>query len=156
MINLLELTASELLMLHNAINEELRRRNILRSANGPTGDLAEHLFCVAFGWLLERNSAKAYDATDTVTGVRYQIKGRRIHSRNKSRQLSAIRDLSGFDMLAAILFAEDYSIMRAALIPASVVQDNSAYIQHTNSNRFFLRDKIWNEPGVIDVTDRLR
>lgn len=155
-MNLLEMTTSELLVLHNAINEELRRRNILRSANTPTGDLAEHLFCASFGWLQEGNSAKAYDATDSTTGIRYQIKGRRIHSRNKSRQLSAIRDLSGFDMLAAILFTEDYSIMRAALIPASVVRDNSTYIQHTNSNRFLLRDRIWYEPGVVDVTDQLR
>lgn len=26
------------------------RRGVIRSANNPTGDLAEHLFCKAFGW----------------------------------------------------------------------------------------------------------
>ncbi|WP_274875112.1 hypothetical protein [Sinorhizobium meliloti] len=40
---------AELLKLHAAIMEELRNKNVLRSANNPTGDLAEYLFCAAFG-----------------------------------------------------------------------------------------------------------
>ncbi len=89
-------------------------------------------------------------------GTRYQIKGRRIHRRSKSRQLSAIRDLEGFDILAAVLFDDDYRILPPALIPAAVVREHSTYIKHTNSHRFMLRDAIWDAPGVIDVTERLR
>ena len=44
----------------------------------------------------------------------------------------------------------------AALIPAEIVRDHSTYIEHTNSHKFLLRDKIWDAPGVIDGTDRLR
>jgi hypothetical protein len=44
---------AELLALHAAVSEELRERNVLRSANNPTGDLAEYLFCKAFGWAQE-------------------------------------------------------------------------------------------------------
>ena len=128
---------------------------MLRSANNPTGDLAEYLFCAAFGWTQEGNSAKAFDATGD-DGTRYQIKGRRIHRRNKSRQLSAIRDLAGFDILAAVLFDDDYRVMRAALISVSVVRDRSTFIKHTNSHKFLLRDGMWDAPGVIDVTERLR
>ena len=146
---------AELLALHSAIMEELRGRNVLRSSNNPTGDLAEYLFCAAFGWYQEGNSKKAFDATDD-QGARYQIKGRRIHRRNKSRQLSAIRDFDGFEILAAVLFDDDYRITRAALIPSEVVREHSTHIQHTNSHKFLLRDAIWNERGVIDVTDRLR
>ena len=145
----------ELLALHAAIMEELRARNVLRSANNPTGDLAEYLFCAALGWTQEANSAKAFDATGD-DGTRYQIKGRRLHHRNKSRQMSAIRDLDGFDVLAGILFDDDYRVMRAALIPAAVVRDRSTYIAHTNSHKFLLRDDVWDAPGVIDVTDCLR
>lgn len=145
----------ELLSLHAAVMEELRARDVLRSANNPTGDLAEYLFCAAFGWAQEGNSAKAFDATGT-DGTRYQIKGRRIHRRNKSRQLSAIRSLDGYDILAAVLFDDDYCVVRAAWIPASVVRDRSTYIEYTNSHKFFLRDDVWDAPGVIDVTDRLR
>src|SRR3954469_9822030 len=97
-----KMSIPELLTLHAAVIEELRARKVLRSANNPTGDLAEYLFCAAFGWAQEGNSAKAFDARD-LNGTRYQLKGRRIHRRTKSRQLSAIRSLEGFDILAAVL-----------------------------------------------------
>jgi hypothetical protein len=56
------------------------------------------------------------DATDS-TGVRYQIKGRRLTQHNKS--LGVLRDLPDqrFDFLAAVLFHEDYRVMKAALVP---------------------------------------
>jgi hypothetical protein len=146
---------TELLALHAAILEELRARNVLRTANNPTGDLAEYLFCAAFGWAQENNSSKAFDATDE-SGKRYQIKGRRIHRRNRSRQMSAIRDPNGFDILAAVLFDNDYRILRAALIPAIVVREHSKFIEHTNSHKFLLRDTIWEAAGVIDATEPLR
>jgi hypothetical protein len=146
---------SELLALYVAVMEELRERDVLRSANNPTGDFAEYLFCRAFGWTQEDNSAAAFDATGD-DGVRYQIKGRGLYRRNRSRQLSAIRALDGFDILAAVLFNDDYRIMRAALIPVAVVRDRSTYIAHTNSHKFLLQDDLWDAPGVIDVTDRLR
>lgn len=148
-------SVAELLALHIAVLENLRQRDILRSANNPTGDLAEYYFCAAFGWAQESNSKKAFDAIGD-EGVRYQIKGRRVHRRNKSRQLSAIRNLQGFDILAAVLFDDDYRIMRAALIPAALVSENSKYIEHTNSHKFLLRDAIWKFPGVEDATERLR
>ena len=68
---------SELLVLHASIMEELRARDVLRSANNPTGDLAEYLFCKAFGWTQAPKSAKAFDAID-IDGKRYQIKGNRL------------------------------------------------------------------------------
>jgi len=148
-------TVAELPALHIDALEELRQRDILRSANTPTGDLAEYYFCTAFGWKQEKNSKKAFDAIDDA-GERYQIEGRRVHCRNKSRQLSAIRDLEGFDFLAAVLFDDYYRIMRAALIPAAVVRENSTFIGHTNSYKFMLCDAIWNFPDVEDVSDRLR
>jgi hypothetical protein len=101
------------------------------------------------------NSVKAFDAIGE-GGVHYQIKGRRLHRRNKSRQLSAIRDLDGFDILAAALFDDAFGVVRAILIPAEVVRDHSTYITHTNSHRFLLRDALWLIPGVIDVTTDLR
>lgn len=140
--------------MHTAIMEELRRRNVLRSANNPTGDLAEFLYCAAFGWQQAPNSEKGFDATG-IDGTRYQIKGRRLHNRNRSRQLSAIRDLRGFDVLAAVLFDHEYRVHRAALIPATVVRDRSKYINHTNSHKFLLQDDVWDIGEVVDTTERL-
>ncbi|HVC89100.1 MAG TPA: hypothetical protein VND66_00635 [Acidobacteriaceae bacterium] len=156
-MNLTELTPPELLALHSKVGDELRRRGIIRSANNPTGDLAEHLFCKAFEWHQSSNSQANIDAVGP-DGTRYQIKGRRITHFNSSRQLSAIRELSNahFDFLAGILFNEDYSVMRAALIPHTVVIAHASFVERTNSHRFLLRDEIWTAHNVRDVTMELR
>jgi hypothetical protein len=122
-MNLARLSPEELLQLHARVGDELRTRGIIRSANNPTGDLAEYLFCKAFGWQQSGNSNANIDAIGT-EGATYQIKGRRLHARNKSRQLSAIRDFERkhFKYLAGVLFAEDYSVFRAAIIPYAVVE----------------------------------
>ena len=152
-VDLSAISTYDLLSLHSEIGETLRLRGVVRSANNPTGDLAEYLFCKAFKWRQAPNSEKGFDAT-APDGTRYQIKGRRLHRRNKSRQLSAIRDLPAghFDILAAVLFDDDFRIIRAALIPFDVVTRRAKYVAHTNSSRFMLVDDIWNEAGVRDVT----
>ena len=156
-MDLAQLTPTELLALHAKLGDELRARGITRSANNPTGDLAEYLFCEAFGWSQAGNSHANIDAIGP-DGTRYQIKGRRLTRYNNSRQLSAIRDLESghFDVLAGVLFNEDYSVMRAALIPHAIAIDRATFVERTNSHRFLLRDDIWNAAGVRDVTAELR
>jgi len=151
------LSAAELLVLHARVADELRARGVTRTSNNPTGDLAESLFCKAFGWHQAGNSHAHIDAVDD-DGIRYQIKGRRLTRHNGSRQLSAIRNLDGahFDFLAGVLFAEDYSVLKAALIPPDVVVRLAKYVEHTNSHKFLLRDDVWDAAGVVDVTERLR
>jgi hypothetical protein len=77
---------------------------------------------------------------------------------NPSRQLSAIRDLPGahFDFPAGVLFAEDYTVKRAALIPHAVAMENASFVERTNSHRFLLRDEVWRAQGVRDATMELR
>jgi hypothetical protein len=156
-MNLADLTAAQLLALHARLCEELRDRGVTRSSNNPTGDLAEYLFCKAFTWTQAGNSSANVDAV-APDGTRYQIKGRRLTRHNKSRQLSAIRDMQGahFDYLAGVLFDEDYSVQRAALIPHSVAMSHATFVERTNSHKFMLRDDIWKADGVRDVTQQLR
>lgn len=156
-MDFMRLTTLELLRAHGAILDELRRREILRSANSPISDYAEALFCRAFGWTREGNSTSGFDARDR-TGLRYQIKARRLGSGPGSRQLSAIRNLAvdPFDQLAAALFAPDFSVHRAALIPIDVVKSRVRRSSHTNSDVLHLRDEVWSIPGVVDVTEVLR
>jgi hypothetical protein len=157
MTDVSRLSPKELLTLHAHVAEELRARGITRSSNNPTGDLAEYLFCKAFGWSQSGNSNPNIDATAT-DGSRYQIKGRRMTRHNASRQLGAIRDFAGrhFDFLAGALFAEDYSVLRAAIIPYAVVEVRARFIKHTNSHKFILHDDVWGAPGVRDVTAELQ
>ena len=143
MVDISSLPPRELLVLHARLSDELRDRGIIRSYNNPTGDLAEHLFCKAFGWKQNGNSKANIDAIGP-DGRSYQIKARRVTRFNKSRQLSAIRDLDGakFDLLAGVLFSESYDIFRAALIPHAIVVAHASYVGRTNSHRFLLRDEI--------------
>ncbi len=76
-MNLEVLTVVELLQRYGAVMDELRRRDIVRSANSPISDLAEVLCCRAFDWTRAGNSAAGHDAVDG-SGRRYQIKARRI------------------------------------------------------------------------------
>jgi hypothetical protein len=156
-MDLSNLSPSALLALYAQVADELRSRGITRSSNNPTGDLAEYLFCKAFGWKQSGNSNPSIDAIDS-GGVRYQVKGRRITRYNNSRQLSAIRNLAGahFDFLAGVLFNEDYTVMRAALIPHSVALERASFVEYTNSHKFLLRDDVWSAAGVREVTAELR
>lgn len=151
------LTTLEPLRAHGAVLDELRSRNIVRSSNSPISDYAEELFCRTFRWTRENNSTAGFDASDA-TGVRFQIKARRITNRPGSRQLSAIRNLAAdpFDQLAAILFESEFLVHRAALIPIALVKARVRRSAHTNSDVFHLSDDIWSQPGVIDVTAQLR
>ena len=151
------LTTLELLRTHGAILDELRRRDVVRSGNSPISDYAELLFCRAYGWVRAGNSAAGDDARDTDTGIRYQIKARRLQTSRGSRQLSALRNLSNdpFDVLAGVLFNPDFTILRAALVPIGVVQGRTRRSAHTNSEIFHLRDDVWSLPGVVDVTPAL-
>src|SRR5579862_3358017 len=146
-------TVSELLAMHAAALDELRKRQIVRSANAPGGDYAELLFTHAFGWTRAENSTAGYDAIDW-SHRRYQIKSRRLSMQNGSRQLSALRRLpeQHFDYLAAVLFEKDYKISKAAMIPYEVVVSLARFQQHTNSWTFILDDTVWTLPSVRDVT----
>jgi hypothetical protein len=156
MINLERLSVPQLLALHARITQALRDRAITRTSNNPVGDLAELLFCTAFRWQRHENSQAHVDATGR--GKCYQIKGRRLTAHNPSRQLSAIRDLNDghFDFLAGVLFKEDFTVLRAAIIPCALVKERASFVARTNSHRFLLKDDVWNAPGVRDVTEKLR
>jgi hypothetical protein len=160
-MNLSKLTFKELLARHTGLQEEWRKRGIMRTSNNFTGDLAEHLFCKAFpSWDRQSNSNAGFDAIDNRTGVKYQIKGRRCKVQDKSRQLGAIRNLTDknkpFAVLAVVIFSEDYGVQGAALIPYEVVKKLAAEDSHVHGHRFLLRENVWKIPGVEDITQKLR
>ena len=153
-------STSELLRLYGSILTALRTRGIDRSENSPVGDYAEHLASRAFDLTLTTNSAIGYDGVDAA-GVRYQVKGRRITPWNRSRQLGAIRGLGPtssdpFDVLVGVLFNGDFTVLRAALIPVSVVRTNAKAQPHVNGWRLMLTDGVWLLPDVVDATEQVR
>jgi hypothetical protein len=152
------LATNELLSRYSAVLEELRERGIARTGNAPLGDYAEYLFAKALHWQLADNSVAGHDATDRA-GLRFQIKARRLRTGSAGeRQLGILRNLpaANFDFLAAVLFARDFSVWRAALIPHSQVLARSSHIKHVNGWRFILDDGVWGLAGVRDVTSDLK
>ena len=136
---------------------ELKNRGVTRSTNNPIADYAELLFARALRLKRSPRSTKGYDAVDR-KGRKYEIKGRRVTTHNSSRQLSALRglDQKRFAFLGGVLFNEDFSVSRACLVPHKQVLRNATFVPQTNSWKFFLLDSVWDFPGVVDVTAKLR
>jgi hypothetical protein len=146
-----------LLAAHSTILAELKARGILRSMNNPTGDYTEWLVSSRLGLRLESNSAKGFDARDP-DGRRFQIKGRRCTPHNRSTQLGVIRNLEDgdFDMLAAVVFDQDWAVTHAALIPHAVVGTIAQFRSHVRGHVMRLTPAIMSRADVEDITDILR
>ncbi|OJX68449.1 hypothetical protein [Magnetospirillum sp. 64-120] len=113
------------------------------------------LAAAVLGGTLAPGSERDYDVAvrDGDRIIRYQVKARRLNADNQSRQLGALRgmDRKGFDFLVGILFAEDFTPIRGAVIPWEVVKARSTYRPHTNAWVFHLRDDMWGALGVTDL-----
>ena len=59
-------------------------------------------------------------------------------------------------MLAGVIFDDNFRVIRAALIPLDVVKLRATYVAHTNSSKVMLRDEVWNELDVEDVTAKIQ
>lgn len=153
-MDLSKLTTKELLRLQASATSELLNREVVRTKNNPLGDYAEWLVAKALGLTLQTNSKAGYDGIDS-EGVRIQIKGRRITSGNKSRQLGAIRKYDGkdFDVLAAVIFDEDFEVIEAYLIPHHVVGEYASYREHVNAHILVLKGPILSDERIRCIKD---
>lgn len=149
---LASLSDAALLKRYAEVMQEILRRGLSKGMNNPIGDYAERLVAQAL---------KADTMTQSNTGfdlrgpgdIRYEVKARRMNAARSSRQLSALRNLKDrhFDFLVGVLFNEDFTVYRAAIIPWEIVRDNAVFRPHTNAWVFHLRDSVWSLPGVKDL-----
>lgn len=155
-MSLSELTNTELLNLQVAAVEELRSRGVVRTTNNPIGDYAERLVSTVLGLKLAENSSAGYDA-ESPSGVKIQIKARRVTTRNPSRQLSAIRNLErhDFDELVAVIFNESFEIVEAVSIPHALVAKYGSYRAHVNAHILHVRGRLLEDPRVTNLKNEL-
>jgi hypothetical protein len=151
------LSTPELLQHYSRILDELRARKVVRTSNSPIGDYAEWLIANQLGLTLVTNSTSGHDAVDAL-GVKFQIKGRRLTSRNQSRQLSAIRNLEShdFDYLIAVLFNEKVEIQQVVKIPHEIIGKYARYSEHVHAHILVLQQNILNDPMAEDITEAFR
>lgn len=148
-MKLKDLAVKELLQLQAAITNELVDRKVVRTQNNPLGDYTEWLVANALGLVLESSSKAGFDGISR-TGVRIQIKGRRMTGKNKSPQLSAIRKYAekDFDELIAVIFNADFDIIEARQIPHEVVGEYATYREHVNAHILTLKGPIMEDSRV--------
>ncbi len=139
----------ELLQLQASITKELKTRGVVRTHNNPLGDYTEWLVANALDLKLEANSKVGFDGISK-TGIRVQIKGRRVTSTNNSRQLSAIRKYNDkdFDELVAVIYNEEFDIIEALQMPHSVIGEYAKYREHLNAHILILKGPILSDPRV--------
>ena len=131
--------------------QALTDRDLVRTSNTPVGDYAERICCEKFGLKRKGFSEKSVDAIGK-DGLKYQIKGRRLTRKNRSRQLSAIRGVeeNPFDTLLAVFFNEELDVEEIWSIPCEVVRE-APFVKRTNSTRFTLTKKLQKDPRITQV-----
>ena len=129
------LTTPQLLQYYAQILDVLRNRDVIRTANNPVGDYAEWIVSKKLGLTLVANSKAGYDAVDS-SGMKFQIKGRRITKHNPSKQLGAIRNLQNrdFDFLIAVLFSEQFEVMQVVKIPHEIIDKYARFSDHVHAH----------------------
>lgn len=155
MIDLQKLEDKKLLQLYGTLMEELRKRKLVRSSNNPVSDYAEKIVCEKLKLSLTGKSSKGYDAIDENTGIKYQIKARRLTSHNRSRQLGVIRNLDQklFDYLIAVIFNESFEPVEIWEIPLETIPKYARYSEHQNGHILVLTGKVLEDKTVTLISD---
>ena len=110
---------------------ELRDRGLVRTNNKPLGDIAEQIVMAARGGLLEPNSTKSHDVTDS-EGQRIQVKAMGRRSAGLSGKFSSFRSFD-FDTAVFLVFdASTFDLTLAREVAARDVKAASRYSPHTN------------------------
>ncbi|HZJ50617.1 MAG TPA: hypothetical protein VFF07_07135 [Actinomycetota bacterium] len=147
---------AQLLSTYRSILRELRKREVIRTTNAPTGDYAEFLVARLLGVKLAPNSERSWDLRDQDDKT-LQVKSRVVANPRTAgeRQLSPFRSF-GFDEMAIVLFDDDYRVWRAVRLPVTVAEERSTYRPHVNGHILFAKDQLLNDPLAIDITSELQ
>lgn len=144
-----------LLRQYASVKDRLTNLGVIRTGN-VVGEYGEWLFSKALGWELAAPSEKHYDAVDS-EGVRYQVKARREAGRSGSRQLGIMRNLGedGWEKLAAVLFAKDFTVAIAVIIPRDVIAEQAVYSDYQKGHIVHISRNLVKHRRTQDVTDTL-
>jgi hypothetical protein len=147
-------STGQLLALSRAILAELRRREVIRSGNAPTGDYAELLVRVASGGELAPASQKSWDV-QTSAGETLQVKARVVTDPSNAgeRQLSVFRSWE-FDAGVIVLFDDEFRVWRAAKLDSRKLEAAARFVDHVKGYRVMATDALLDSGE--DWTDTLR
>lgn len=120
--NLTKRSTRELLALWAAILRELRRREVVRTANNPIGDIAEALVAEHYGGERAGFSNRGWDvATDD--GERLEVKALRIDEVSTRKVLSPIPATSTYTAVIIVVFDQDLRVAEALRVPRKTIEE---------------------------------
>jgi hypothetical protein len=154
----LESTVKELMTGYRDSLAALKEKGVIRSSK-VLADYAEWLSARGLGLQLAPAGAmKGYDAVDPSTGVTYQVKARHVVPPYMQPDLRGGGSLEPkpFDFLIGVLLDAEYGVIRAAVIPHSIVAARAKRIAYNNGYRFHMGSTVLSLPEVRDVTEELR
>jgi hypothetical protein len=128
-------STSELLKDWSAVMRELRRRDVIRTNNNPSGDIAEAIVASHYGGERGAFAQRGWDVrlrpTDEFPeGERVQVKAMRRTPTSQRSTLSPIRD-ADYDSVVIVIFDEDYNVTEGLRLHRAVIEDlfpHKAYV----------------------------
>lgn len=154
-MELQHLSTRDLLRLYANILTELLRRDVVRSRNAPSGDLAEYLVAKAFGGELASPSEKSWDVR--VDDRHLQVKVRLIAAGDRrSHYYSPFRSWDFDACVFVLLDAHTYDVTRAAEVPVAGVREMARETTWVRGFRVGTRTDLRNISGAVDRTAELR
>lgn len=113
---------------------ELRARGVIRTANAPVGDYAEHLAQRVYGGTLETNSVKSHDLLSAAS-KRIQVKARAVgKANNRTTKFSTFRSFQ-FDLACFLLFdVRTYDLIWARELSPDVARSLARHSDHVNGD----------------------
>ncbi|MFS0912346.1 hypothetical protein AB3M89_11170 [Microbacterium sp. 179-I 3D2 NHS] len=146
-----EESTPDLLRHYAQILAELRARGVVRTANAPLGDYAEHIALSVYGGTLAQNSAKSYDLV-AADGRTIQVKARTVSASTRAGAVFSV--FRSWDFTVATLLVLDsrtYALKRAHEMSPDQVKQASRWSEHVRGH--LLAVSALDKSGV-DVTER--
>lgn len=144
-----ERTTAQLLRDWAAVMRELRRRDVVRTNNNPTGDIAEAIVAEHYQGVRGSFSEKGWDVK-TPTGERLQVKSMRQVPGSERRNLSPIRD-QDYEAVVIVIFDEDFNVTEGLRLDRATVEELFAIRTHVNGRIITVTDKLRADPRVEHV-----
>lgn len=151
-------SVASLLAGYAAALAELKRRGVVRTDNAPAGDCAERLVAKSLGGTIaESTSEKSWDIDAPIYGL-LQVKCRLVSAPLKAGQLQTSPFRSwGFNRAAFVMLSgQDYSVVRASLVPLDAVRAVGQPRDHVGGWIVQMRPPLLEADGAEDIRERLR
>src|SRR5262245_48836154 len=121
------LTDDDLARLWVRVMDEMRDRDMTRSANNPVADRAERVVADLYGVEPSGGNKAGYDLI-TKSGRKVQVKGLRMTTPNRST-LSPVRS-PDYHYLVAVRFERDFTLKDAWRFTRAAVEDLARWSKH--------------------------